>query len=513
MASDKIRIRVGEKVFHTTRSTITSGGRNTYLAAMVDSIWQTATVGSSSAETDMNELFIDRNPAYFSVLLDLLRTGELDIPPEMSEKALFREALYYGLEDQVRAAAEPEPLDGHTLRHTTTIRGHYHPPASGPHDAYVVGAPGSIRAGPDSDGGCCVARGCLVRVYDWMLEQQAILSLNLEPFTDATIVPGAGGTKVLATTGISGDLVCFDVCSGDVVHEYEPHDRENYWPVAITMGGGDGGDCALAHCTTAYVPNLPLAAAPDIVGAWDFNTGKQVVQVDVTTGDSSQTGSQGSSCSKLQWLPEKKLLHVTFFPQSDSNSKTSFRLVDLREKSVSRGGDDYVAWNDPTYKKITDTVVMEDSWTLWAVSDPLWGLPNPPVYGAPPALPHLPLGFADLRVGWGIQWYATPHINPCHKYPSYLPRLACHRSQLFLSTGCNVEVYSWQCPDREMGKFINAGVLQSGSGKEIAGISIGGDRVFMLHGFEDSFEVWETPARSRRCIKKPMDLQSKPCVL
>jgi hypothetical protein len=45
------------------------------------------------------EYFISRDPACFTVLLDLLRTGGHDVPPGIPEAA-----LYYGLLDRVRAA-------------------------------------------------------------------------------------------------------------------------------------------------------------------------------------------------------------------------------------------------------------------------------------------------------------------------------------------------------------------------------------------------------------------------
>lgn len=108
MPQDIVRFQVGEKLFFTSRGTIANGGRDTLLAAMTDSLWQTNASGNGCS--DSAELFIDRNPAYFSVLLDMLRTGELHIPAGMSETALYQEALYYGLLGQVRAA-RCGPLD------------------------------------------------------------------------------------------------------------------------------------------------------------------------------------------------------------------------------------------------------------------------------------------------------------------------------------------------------------------------------------------------------------------
>ena len=75
MAHDRVTLNVGGKYFVTSRTTLANAGRGSMLAAVIDENWQLV------PDVASNELFIDRNPAYFSVLLDLLRTGELHIPP------------------------------------------------------------------------------------------------------------------------------------------------------------------------------------------------------------------------------------------------------------------------------------------------------------------------------------------------------------------------------------------------------------------------------------------------
>jgi hypothetical protein len=75
MAHDRVTLNVGGKYFVTSRTTLANAGRGSMLAAVIDENWQLV------PDVASDELFIDRNPAYFSVLLDLLRTGELHIPP------------------------------------------------------------------------------------------------------------------------------------------------------------------------------------------------------------------------------------------------------------------------------------------------------------------------------------------------------------------------------------------------------------------------------------------------
>ncbi|BBH08602.1 hypothetical protein Prudu_020836 [Prunus dulcis] len=82
---DRVRFNVGGRIFETTATTLANAGRNSMFGAMFDENWNLQSDNS-------NEYFIDRNPDCFAVLLDLLRTQELHIPANMSEKLLYREA-------------------------------------------------------------------------------------------------------------------------------------------------------------------------------------------------------------------------------------------------------------------------------------------------------------------------------------------------------------------------------------------------------------------------------------
>ncbi|KAK6774589.1 hypothetical protein RDI58_029828 [Solanum bulbocastanum] len=74
------------------------------------------------SDAAITEHFIDRNPDYFGVLLDLLRTGELYVPPKIDKKFLYREGGYYGILDHVRSA-ECDTFDGNRLRLAKSIMG------------------------------------------------------------------------------------------------------------------------------------------------------------------------------------------------------------------------------------------------------------------------------------------------------------------------------------------------------------------------------------------------------
>ncbi|XP_048557704.1 BTB/POZ domain-containing protein At4g30940-like [Triticum urartu] len=151
-AAGRIRLNVGGQVFETTADTLTGAGEGTMLAAMLEPCWNAGATGG------VPEYFIDRDPACFASLLDMLRTGELHVPSAIPERMLFQEASYYGLLDHVRAARIGE-LNLYRVRLAASV-----PPGRRP-----VACP-AVRAAPD--GGCCVKHDPIVRVYNRMLEER-----------------------------------------------------------------------------------------------------------------------------------------------------------------------------------------------------------------------------------------------------------------------------------------------------------------------------------------------------
>jgi hypothetical protein len=95
-----VRLNVGGRVFETTTDTLAIVGRDTMLGAMLSSSWN----APASSGGGVAEYFIDRDPTSFAVLLDLLRTGALHLPP-----GLPLPALYYGLLERPSA---PRPAAG-----------------------------------------------------------------------------------------------------------------------------------------------------------------------------------------------------------------------------------------------------------------------------------------------------------------------------------------------------------------------------------------------------------------
>lgn len=215
-ARGRVRFNVGGKVFETTSTTLANAGRQSMLGALLDEHWNV--VPDAPAE-----YFVDRNPRCFAVLLDLLRTGHLHIPPNLPDKLLFQEAAYYGLLDHVRAARWGT-FDGNRLGLAGSVAGR---------------APGdgtAIRASPD--GGCCVAHGSMVHIYDWMLEEHPPVSLNYQRINDAGYVD-AGVVAVTASERPGrgdGGMAAFSASSGELRHKFEVFHGEHGESKSFTAG-------------------------------------------------------------------------------------------------------------------------------------------------------------------------------------------------------------------------------------------------------------------------------------
>ncbi|OWM83979.1 hypothetical protein CDL15_Pgr004410 [Punica granatum] len=75
---DLVRFNVGGKRFKTTATTLANAGHNSFFAALFNENWDLQpAIGE--------EIFIDRSHICSAILLDLLRTGELHILPNVPE--------------------------------------------------------------------------------------------------------------------------------------------------------------------------------------------------------------------------------------------------------------------------------------------------------------------------------------------------------------------------------------------------------------------------------------------
>ncbi|KAK9702211.1 hypothetical protein K7432_011351, partial [Basidiobolus ranarum] len=147
---DLVKLNVGGKVFHTTRSSLASSSffinllsgdliegstsrESTDTLSSVGDIITTRELDESSESQvkedqipvsyhpccDSEVIFIDRSPKLFSILLEYLRTGILNLPPSVSKARICDEAIYYGI------TGEEHPVFDVSLERQRTIETTY----------------------------------------------------------------------------------------------------------------------------------------------------------------------------------------------------------------------------------------------------------------------------------------------------------------------------------------------------------------------------------------------------
>lgn len=433
---DRVRFNVGGRIFETTSTTLANAGRNSLFGAMFDESWNLQTDNNS------NEYFIDRNPDCFAVLLDLLRTHELYCPPNMSEKLLYREALYYGLLDHVRSA-KWGPFDGNRLWLSRTVAGQ---------------APGdgtAIRAGPD--GGCCVAHGCMVHVYDWMLDEHPPINVDYQRVNDVGWLDSENLVVSVCERLGRGDggMGLFSTSSGELRDKFQvSHENQ---VKSFTAG-------ALSFSSDYKIFSSCKGRSNEYgIGVWDQITGKQ------TDFFYEPPGWSLGDADKLQWLNGSNcLLVATLFPRKDN---CYISLLDFREKKMVWSWSDMGAPITVDEKRVRDAIAMEESNSICVVNE------------------YEDLGFIDIRNSGGssVRWSSRSKLmkgkmpdEPCY------PKLALHEGQLFSSMNDSISVFCG--PD-----WVLTSRLRRSYGGSICDFSIGGDRLFALHSEENVFDIWETP--------------------
>ncbi|XP_020156294.1 BTB/POZ domain-containing protein At2g24240-like [Aegilops tauschii subsp. strangulata] len=433
----RVRLNVGGRVFQTTATTLAAAGRDTMLGAMLDASWNAAAAG------DEADYFIDRDPACFAVLLDLLRTGGLHVPPHIPDAVLCREALYYGLLDRVRAARWDD-FDGDRLRLAASV------PGRAPGDGTAVR--------PAPDGGCCVAHGGAVRVYNWMLEERRPVYLDHAPVNDAAYLDAS--TLLVAARERpgrrDGGVAAFSALTGEMRHRFRvAHDRQvrSFTPGALAFDQ----ECSIFASCKGRLNEYGI-------GVWDGTTGEQ------TGFFYEPPGCALGDADKLQWLDgTKTLMAATMFPRADSSF---ISLLDFRDKNVVWSWCDVGTPASLEDKHAVHAIAMEDGRSICVINQ------------------YDDLGFLDLRSSaGGVRWRSRSKLmsrKKVHAEETCYPKLATHAGQLFASTNDAISVFTG--PDHAL-----TSTLRGSDGGAICDFSIGGDRLFALHNEKNVFDVWETP--------------------
>ncbi|RDY00462.1 BTB/POZ domain-containing protein, partial [Mucuna pruriens] len=146
--SNIVSIDVGGQVFQTTKQTLTSAGPKTFFSRIAEA-------------SGLYTPFIDRDPELFSLLLSLLRTGNLPSKAKIFDlQDLIMESKFYGIESLlVNSLSNPSQLEPFNLQKSILL------PLNG------RDSPSALAA--TTSGALHVAHGSKITSFDWSLRRKS----------------------------------------------------------------------------------------------------------------------------------------------------------------------------------------------------------------------------------------------------------------------------------------------------------------------------------------------------
>ncbi|KAF8365053.1 hypothetical protein HHK36_032935 [Tetracentron sinense] len=150
--SNLITIDVGGQLFQTSKQTLALAGSKSFLSKLLDSSFDQFSVP-----------FVDRDPEIFSIILSLLRTGNLPSKAKAFDlQDLISESQFYGIENLlVSSQSNPSQFEAFNLEKSVSL------PLNG------RDSPSAISTTPY--GSVHVAHGSKITSFDWSLHRKSTI--------------------------------------------------------------------------------------------------------------------------------------------------------------------------------------------------------------------------------------------------------------------------------------------------------------------------------------------------
>lgn len=449
--NNRIKLNVGGKLFETTISTIQSGGPDSLLYAL-----------SNRPTQDPNPIFIDRDPDVFSVLLSLLRSKRLpSTASRFSKQELVDEALYYGIESQLRSAMSPPPFQGIDASVVCTVC-----PAA-------EALPSAFTAAAD-DGSLWIAHGGQISVYDWNLSHSSTIRTHLEDITSIRRVwPDVAAVGSDSSAGIN----FYDVSGAR-------HVASTHWT--------DSSDPRIYRARVVAISDSPNSILASFVCQHKENSvvtiDKSTLQISSELGRQSGNSSKTTVPGKLTWIPATGLILASSVTSGAFGYSGYIRMWDPRSGEVvwetnepgsgrsSRFGDSFA-----------DVDVDLDKLCLFKICSKSGDL-----------------GMADLRNLGDDPWvymkdrsHNIRNFSEAGNWYGGNTTIHCYQKQVFVGSEGGLEVWS-RVEEEERGLYKRNFVdkVEDSERGVIRRIEGGGNRLFVSRQDVEGIEVWESSSFS-----------------
>ncbi|CAH9114162.1 unnamed protein product [Cuscuta europaea] len=455
LLSNIVSIDVGGQLFQTTKHTLTQAGSQSLFSQLL-----LANPASSLP------FFIDRDPELFSVLLSLLRTGNLPSRAKAFDvQDLIFESRFYGIEQLlINSTSNPSLLDPFNLQKSMVL------PFSG------RDSPASIATTPS--GSLHVAHGSKVTSFDWALQRKSTI---LTPFTAIDSLLALSPNVVAAgATDLSG-LQILDVDQGSVTDTLQWENVTRSDSTVLAIGSSH------QYMFTSFESGRRNSSC---VMVYDLNTFRPVTEI----GHCEIFGADLDSAipaTKLRWIPTHNLLMAAGSHSGPSGVSGNVKFWDLRSRNTAP------VWEVKERADCFSDITVTPGGMLFKV-----GVHSGEVF------------FADFRnilssssddsvwvcLGGADGWRTGNNNNKKKKKEGVGCRIESHGNQVFRSKGGQIELWS----EVLVGSGNGGGVFRKNTMGEtwsdsnsITHMSFGGNKMFVTRKDQQYVEVWQNCVSSR----------------
>ncbi|KAM1584872.1 BTB/POZ domain-containing protein At5g41330-like [Malus sylvestris] len=441
-------IDVGGQLFQTTKQTLNLAGPDSLFSRI-----------SELASAQLAPPFMDRDPELFSILLSLLRTGNLPSKAKSLDlQDLIFESQFYGIETfLMNSLSNPSHFDAFNLEKSLIL------PLNG------RDSPSSIATTPF--GSVHVAHGSKITSFDWSLRKKSTI---LTQFTAVdSMLAISPRTAAVGATDFSG-LQILDLENGFVK---DTLNWENVTRSGSTVQAIGSSPEFLFSSFESVRRNS------NSIMMYDLNSLSPVSEI----GHYEIYGAEINSAipaTKLNWVSGYGLLMASGSHSGPSGVLGNIRFWDTRSGNV--------VWEiQEKVDCFSDVTVSDNLSSIFKIGVNTGGM-----------------FFADLRnMGAENPWVSlgeTKKVVNGKKEGSGC-KIESHGSQVFCSKGGNVELWSEVVVGSKNSKNGTEverlfrknlmGRMKDMGGSRITNMAFGGNKMFMTRKDQQTVEVWQNSAR------------------
>ncbi|TXG50535.1 hypothetical protein EZV62_023059 [Acer yangbiense] len=441
--SNVVTIDVGGQIFQTTKQTLSSAGPKSILSRLAES----------------SHRFIDRDPELFSVLLSLLRTGNLPSKAKAFDvEDLVEESRFYNIESLlISSQSNPSQFDAFNLEKSLIL------PLNGRDSPSVIAT--------TQYGTLHVAHGSKITSFDWSMRKKSTI---LTQFTAVdSLLAMSPGVAAAGATDFSG-LQVLDLEKGYVK---ETLNWENVTRSSSTVQAIGSSSELL------FVSFESGRRNSNSIMVYDVNSLSPVTEIGHYEIYGAGIDSDSAiPATKLSWVSSYNLLMASGSHSDISGVLGNIKLWDIRSGSV--------VWEIKEKADCFSDVTVSDS--LSAIFKV--GINTGEVF-------YMDLRKLEEESSWTCFGDNKRKAVVNGKKEGVGCKIESHSNQVFCGKGGDIELWSEVLMgsrgslEERVFRKNSIGRVKDMGGSRITNLAFGGNKMFMTRNGQQSVEVWHSSSR------------------